>query len=71
MTITPTFTCPDCRRVSHHPMDVHNSYCGNCNAYKWETYFEPRCMEPYCPRFGSYDMSRCPDVHSIPPFKRN
>jgi len=31
------FTCPDCGRTSHHPMDVLNRYCGACHV------FHPRC----------------------------
>lgn len=27
------FTCPVCRRTSHHPEDAKNGYCGNCHAF--------------------------------------
>lgn len=27
------FTCPRCRRTSHHPEDAKNGYCGNCHAF--------------------------------------
>jgi len=28
----PRFTCPYCRRVSHHPQDVANRYCSCCGC---------------------------------------
>ncbi len=28
-----SFTCPDCGRTSHHPMDVLNRYCGACHKF--------------------------------------
>lgn len=27
------FTCPRCRRTSHHPDDIRNGYCGACHDY--------------------------------------
>lgn len=27
------FTCPKCERTSHHPMDVHEQYCGACHEW--------------------------------------
>lgn len=27
------FTCPRCRRTSHHPDDKRYGYCANCHAY--------------------------------------
>lgn len=27
------FTCPRCRRTSHHPDDKRHGYCANCHAY--------------------------------------
>lgn len=29
----PSFTCPTCGTVSHHPQDVANGYCGRCHAF--------------------------------------
>jgi hypothetical protein len=31
--MTESFTCPDCGRTSHHPMDVTNRYCGACHRF--------------------------------------
>lgn len=28
-----SFTCPKCERTSHHPMDVHEQYCGACHEW--------------------------------------
>jgi hypothetical protein len=28
-----TITCPKCKRVSHHPVDVLDRYCGACHVY--------------------------------------
>ena len=28
-----SFTCPQCGRVSHHPQDVANRYCGACHQF--------------------------------------
>lgn len=66
-----SFTCPDCRRRSYHPEDVRQAYCGNCSQFKCESYMYPRCFEPLCPRFGSWDLSRCPDFHQTPPAWRH
>jgi hypothetical protein len=67
-----TFTCPDCKMISSNFNDVINSYCGRCHAFKWEDYMPPRCMEPTCPDFGSYDFGEgtCPAEHAYPPAKR-
>ncbi|MCH5677847.1 hypothetical protein [Streptomyces gilvus] len=27
------FTCPRCRRISHHPDDKRYGYCGHCHDY--------------------------------------
>ncbi len=70
MSTAPSFTCPDCRRRSFHPEDVRNCYCVNCHAFKAEPDMYPRCFEPGCPRFGSYDLSHCPDFHTTAPAKR-
>lgn len=69
--VIATFTCPDCGRITRHPTDVRESYCPDCHAFKNEDYMTPRCMEPTCPHFGSYDA--CPDLirHRVPPAKRN
>ncbi len=71
MTQRPSFTCPDCRWRSYHPEDVKNAYCGNCHQFKVEMWMTPRCMEPLCPRFGSYYLDDCPDFHRLPPAWRN
>lgn len=26
-----SFSCPDCQRVSYHPRDLAEGYCGNCH----------------------------------------
>lgn len=31
------FTCPDCERVSHHPEDEKNAYCGHCKKFFRDT----------------------------------
>lgn len=28
-----SITCPQCKKVSHHPMDVLERYCGNCHQF--------------------------------------
>ena len=28
-----TFTCPKCKRTSHHPEDLKHGYCGACHAH--------------------------------------
>lgn len=69
----PSFICPDCYRFTPHPDDAANSYCTECHQFKNETGQRPRCMEPSCPNFGSYDFGNgtCPvDVHAIPPAAR-
>lgn len=30
------FTCPRCRKTSHHPEDKRYGYCGACHAYTGE-----------------------------------
>lgn len=69
----PSFTCPDCQSVSHNPEDARNSYCGRCHAFKPETYVDPRCMEPVCPDFGSYDFGAgaCPLQHAFFPAQQS
>ena len=27
------FTCPRCKRISFHPLDVENNYCGACHVF--------------------------------------
>jgi hypothetical protein len=27
------FVCPDCRRVSFHPDDIRERYCGHCHRW--------------------------------------
>lgn len=47
----PSFTCPICGAVSHHPMDVIFGYCGRCHDWtgrgcssgRWSTDDDP-CM---------------------------
>lgn len=29
----PSFTCPACRRVSHHPKDVEHRFCSACHVF--------------------------------------
>jgi ribosomal protein L37E len=29
----PSFTCPRCGRVSFHPMDLQEGYCGACHDW--------------------------------------
>jgi hypothetical protein len=29
----PAFTCPRCGRVSHHPTDLAEGYCGACHDW--------------------------------------
>lgn len=36
MTEPPSITCPVCQWTSHHPKDVENGYCGNCNKFTSE-----------------------------------
>lgn len=31
-----SITCPKCDMTSHHPEDVKNMYCGNCNQFHAE-----------------------------------
>jgi ribosomal protein S27AE len=31
--LRPRITCPTCGRVSHHPKDVEERYCGNCHQW--------------------------------------
>lgn len=66
-----TFTCPDCRATMRQRDDVVNSYCARCHAFKWQPE-DPRCMEPTCPDFGSYDFAEgtCPQEHAVPPARR-
>jgi hypothetical protein len=33
MSERPSFTCPRCGMVSHHPLDVLEGYCGNCHDW--------------------------------------
>lgn len=33
----PSFTCPDCGAVSHHPKDAENVYCGRCHEFKTDS----------------------------------
>jgi len=30
---TSSYTCPRCRRTSHHPIDAREQYCSACHAY--------------------------------------
>ena len=30
---TPRFTCPRCGKVSHHPRDLQEGYCGLCHDW--------------------------------------
>ncbi|MEV7263999.1 hypothetical protein AB0N38_10650 [Micromonospora aurantiaca] len=29
----PSFTCPECGRVSYHPRDIEEGYCGACHSW--------------------------------------
>lgn len=29
----PSFTCPSCGTVSHHPKDVQHGYCPRCHRF--------------------------------------
>jgi len=29
----PSFTCPRCGAVSHHPKDIEHGYCGRCHDF--------------------------------------
>lgn len=29
----PTITCPQCGRVSYHPADIQQRYCGGCHQF--------------------------------------
>jgi hypothetical protein len=42
------FTCPRCRRTSHHPDDVREGYCGACHDWTRQlvVYLTPGC--PLC-----------------------
>lgn len=31
-----SFKCPWCRKVSYHPKDVEEGYCGNCHDWTRE-----------------------------------
>jgi ribosomal protein S27AE len=31
--VRPSFTCPRCGWVSHHPQDVTERYCGHCHVF--------------------------------------
>jgi hypothetical protein len=33
MTGSPSFTCPRCGAVSHHPDDIREGYCGRCRDW--------------------------------------
>lgn len=33
MIPTLTFTCPKCRRTSHHPRDAAAGYCSACHGF--------------------------------------
>lgn len=37
--MTPTFTCPVCFAMSHHPEDVAQGFCSRCQA--WSPVPEP------------------------------
>lgn len=36
MSAEPSFTCPDCGRVSHHPVDIREGWCNVCKKGRWE-----------------------------------
>lgn len=40
----PHFICPQCGRISYHPEDIANSYCGACHEFASTTC--PMCGEP-------------------------
>lgn len=31
--VTDGFHCPKCKRVSHHPKDIEEGYCGHCHDW--------------------------------------
>jgi hypothetical protein len=33
MTPPPSITCPRCGRVSYHPTDIRQRYCGHCHEF--------------------------------------
>ncbi|MFE7747201.1 hypothetical protein [Nocardia sp. NPDC057455] len=33
LSTPPTFVCPECRAVSHHPEDIRQRYCGRCHRH--------------------------------------
>lgn len=40
----PSITCPDCQKVSFHPRDVEQRYCGFCHW--WTSDPELRVFRP-------------------------
>lgn len=51
MTKPPSFTCPRCGAVTHHPMDVHEGYCGACHDWTlprpgWRPHYYSRDGQP-------------------------
>lgn len=40
-----SFTCPRCHRVSHHPMDEENGYCGACHAFTRDEMYDAMSVQ--------------------------
>lgn len=36
-SMTDSFTCPRCRRISHNRFDAAEGYCGNCHDFTGDT----------------------------------
>lgn len=50
------FMCPECFRVSHHPEDLHNNYCGACHKF----YLDDEVAEGWEKYMASMPMLLCP-----------
>lgn len=51
MADAPSIACPRCGKISYHPKDIEQGYCGHCHdwtsaaarAYRDDRYPERRC----------------------------
>ena len=49
MSEPPAFRCPCCGRVSHHPKDREEGYCGACHDWTADPVIGPMHAAAPCP----------------------
>jgi hypothetical protein len=65
-TVQPHFKCPDCGRVSYHPVDIREGWCNVCKKGDLERSF---AASEHCHsnNDGECEWERCPQLRDKEP----